>query len=204
MWDATPAHIPSTPALETPGHEKSARRNRWDETPRTERETPGHNSGWMETPKTDRGTEDRILEAANASKRRSRWDETPTAGTPSMTPSMGMATPSMTPSGTPGHATPLLTPGGSTPVGFKAALLATPTPGHLAAMTPEQLQAYRWEKEIDERNRPFTDEELDAMFPPGYKVLPPPGRFNFFFYFCIFSLKLQIKTYIFMVLLLIY
>ncbi|XP_031624430.1 splicing factor 3B subunit 1 isoform X1 [Contarinia nasturtii] len=175
MWDATPAHVPSTPALETPAHEKSARRNRWDETPRTERETPGHNSGWMETPKADRA-EERIIEAASASKRRSRWDETPTA-TPSMTPSIGLATPSMTPSATPGHATPLLTPGGSTPIGLKAALLATPTPGALAAMTPEQLQAYRWEKEIDERNRPFTDEELDVMFPPGYKVLPPPAGY---------------------------
>lgn len=79
-------------------------------------------------------------------------------------------TPSMTPSATPGHATPLLTPGGSTPIGHKAMLMATPAPGAMAAMTPEQLQAYRWEKEIDERNRPFTDEELDAMFPPGYKV----------------------------------
>lgn len=39
------------------------------------------------------------------------------------------------------------------------------------SMTPEQLQAWRWEREIDERNRPLTDEELDAMFPEGYKVL---------------------------------
>ena len=39
-------------------------------------------------------------------------------------------------------------------------------------MTPEQIQAYRWEKEIDERNRPLTDEELDAIFPfDGYKVM---------------------------------
>lgn len=91
-----------------------------------------------------------------------------------MTPSM---TPSMTPHATPGHATPLLTPGGSTPVGAKAMAMATPTPGHLAAMTPEQLQAYRWEKEIDERNRPFTDDELDAMFPAGYKILPPPAGY---------------------------
>lgn len=46
-------------------------------------------------------------------------------------------------------------------------------------MTPEQLQAYRWEREIDERNRPLSDDELDSMFPPGYKVLQPPaGRFN--------------------------
>lgn len=39
------------------------------------------------------------------------------------------------------------------------------------SMTPEQLQAWRWEREIDERNRPLTDDELDAMFPEGYKVL---------------------------------
>lgn len=38
------------------------------------------------------------------------------------------------------------------------------------SMTPEQLQAWRWEREIDERNRPLTDDELDAMFPEGYKV----------------------------------
>lgn len=42
--------------------------------------------------------------------------------------------------------------------------------GHLMSMTPEQLQAWRWEREIDERNRPLTDDELDAMFPEGYKV----------------------------------
>lgn len=35
MWDATPAHVASN--LETPAHEKSTRRNRWDETPKTER-----------------------------------------------------------------------------------------------------------------------------------------------------------------------
>lgn len=36
MWDATPAHS-ATASLETPAHEKSTRRNRWDETPKTER-----------------------------------------------------------------------------------------------------------------------------------------------------------------------
>jgi len=42
-------------------------------------------------------------------------------------------------------------------------------------MTPEQLQAYRWEREIDERNRPLTDDELEALFPSGYKILQPPA-----------------------------
>ena len=48
MWDATPGHATPgavTPGRDTPGHATpgqtagtpSARRNRWDETPRTER-----------------------------------------------------------------------------------------------------------------------------------------------------------------------
>lgn len=176
IWDATPAisSHSTTPGRETPAQEKSVRRNRWDETPRTERETP-HNSGWMETPRADRGAAEMIDSTPGASKRRSRWDETPSLGGGNATPSM---TPSMTPhSSTPSHATPLLTPGGTTPIGTKAMAMATPTPGHLASMTPEQLQAYRWEKEIDERNRPFSDEELDSLFPPGYKVLPVPAGY---------------------------
>ena len=37
-------------------------------------------------------------------------------------------------------------------------------------------QAYRLEREIEERNRPLSDEELDAMLPSeGYKVLDPPA-----------------------------
>lgn len=76
----------------------------------------------------------------------------------------------------------------STPVGIKAMGLQTPMPGQLAAMTPEQLQAYRWEKEIDERNRPFTDDELEAMFPPGYKILPPPAGLSNYVYFKILGI----------------
>ena len=36
---------------------------------------------------------------------------------------------------------------------------------------------HRWEKEIDDRNRPLSDEELDVMFPPGYKVLQAPAGY---------------------------
>ncbi|XKL60534.1 hypothetical protein PGB90_007591 [Kerria lacca] len=184
IWDATPAH--ATPGRETPlitGDKASIRRNRWDETPRTERETPAH-SGWAETPRTDRISGDLIHETPtpSASKRRSRWDETPSnqvASTPgTMTP--GTMISSMTPA-TPvtphAAATPLLTPSGITPTGHKAMAMATPTPGHLMSMTPEQLQAYRWEREIDERNRPLADEELESLFPPGYKILQPPAGY---------------------------
>ena len=192
MWDPTPAH--ATPGrdksggAETPGHgaatpSASTRRNRWDETPRTDRETPAH-AGWAETPRSVQPGDKIVSETPtpSASKRRSRWDETPGA-TPSMTPGgatpSGSATPSMTPgatpSMTPSGATPsMMTPSGVTPVGQKAMGMATPSPAQMMQMTPEQMQAYRWEREIDERNRPLTDEELDAMFPPGYKVLQPP------------------------------
>ncbi|XP_053554533.1 splicing factor 3B subunit 1 isoform X1 [Bombina bombina] len=169
IWDPTPSHTPTgaatpgrgdTPGHVTPGHggaTSSARKNRWDETPKTERDTPGHGSGWAETPRTDRGG-DSIGETPTpgASKRKSRWDETPASQM--------------------GGSTPVLTPG-KTPIGTPAMNMATPTPGHIMSMTPEQLQAWRWEREIDERNRPLSDEELDAMFPEGYKVLPPPAGY---------------------------
>ena len=93
--------------------------------------------------------------------------------TPGMTPNMtpGNATPGgSTPSGFTPSMTPSMTPSNKTPVGDKAMAMATPTPGHLMSMTPEQLQAYTWQREIDERNRPLSDDELDAMFPEGYKV----------------------------------
>ena len=44
--------------------------------------------------------------------------------------------------------------------------------GQMIPMTPEQRQVFRWEREIDERNRPLTDDELDAIMPKdGYKVV---------------------------------
>lgn len=132
--------------------------------------------------------------AAGAGKRkRARWDETPLepdatpgvdatpvdptpmGGMPDMTPGMN-GTPSATPmmhgygSFTPG-ATPVGTPGManmSTPIGL------TPS-----TMTPEQMQAYRYDAEINERNAPMTDEELDAIFPlTGYEIVRPPANYQ--------------------------
>lgn len=182
IWDATPA--PGQTAFdETPHHSAtpSNKRNRWDETPRTERETM--NSGWAETPRTDRGDMDDadylIRSTPSTDKRRSRWDETPanatTTNSGGFTPvskEIGVASTPRTASGF----TPGMTPIIATPVGARAANLATPAPNQVP-MTPEQMQAYRWEREIDERNRPLSDDELDAMFPPGYKVLPPPENY---------------------------
>lgn len=71
--------------------------------------------------------------------------------TPGATPSAGW-TPGQTPSG-------MVTP---SPNLAQAGLGGAGEP-----MTPELAQQMRWERELDERNRPLTDEDLDAMFPPA-------------------------------------
>ena len=73
MWDPTPAH--TTPGRdkmiggETPGHAAatpgaSTRRNRWDETPRTERDTSA--MGWEQTPRASQPG-DKIQDTPSAS-----------------------------------------------------------------------------------------------------------------------------------------
>ena len=65
---------------------------------------------------------------------------------------------------------------GATPSGKYAMGLLTPT--YLGPMTPEMQQRLRWEAEIDERNRPLSDDELDAMFPKtGFRILDPPANY---------------------------
>lgn len=167
-WDATP-----TPGRVGDATPSISRRNRWDETPTPGRladsdatpaggATPGATpSGmtWDSTPKLSG------LATPTPKRQRSRWDETPAT--------MGSATPMA--GATPGGG---YTPG-VTPLG--GIELATPTPGAInlrSQMTPEQYNLLRWEKDIEDRNRPLTDEELDAIFPEeGYKILDPPQSY---------------------------
>lgn len=100
-----------------------------------------------------------IEETPSESKRRSRWDLTPSAATPvaaAATPSSthmaGGATPSgFTPSGA-GMTPSMMTPGGTTPIGTPAMGLKTPIMP-MVPMTPDQMALFKWEREIDERNR---------------------------------------------------
>ncbi|CAG9772497.1 unnamed protein product [Ceutorhynchus assimilis] len=181
-WNQTPVHqgtetpglTPSqstrmwelTPDVTTPGHGASilSKKSGWDNTLKAEEDA----YGWVATPRTQ---SDRIQETPDSSKRRSRWDQTPSiVGTPLVAASV-VSTPSRTPYETPVHKIPVLTRGGSTPIGIKAKSMTTPSP---AFMTPEQLHDFRWMQEIDKRNGAYSDEELDCLFPQGYKILPPP------------------------------
>ena len=103
-------------------------------------------------------------------KKKSRWDETPAA--------QSAASVASTPAGgafgqyVGGVAsTPAATPLGNLALGMA-------TPNAAAFMAPEMAQQMRWEAEVDERNRPLSDVELDAMFPAtGYKILDPPPSY---------------------------
>ena len=160
-WDSTPTPGRVGDVNGTPSRQK----NRWDETP-----TPGRAGGtsaWDSTPAPGAVALGGAMAAAPS--QRSRWDETP-AGVP-----RGGV------SSTPFGATPGATPFGpidaQTPMGGMG--LAPLGSGGLGGTeTPEQMQALRWEREMDDRNRPLTDDDLDAIFPPtGYKVLKPPESY---------------------------
>lgn len=44
-------------------------------------------------------------------------------------------------------------------------------------MTPQQIQQWRIEKEMEERNKPLTDDEIDRILPrDGYEVSLQAGR----------------------------
>ena len=48
-------------------------------------------------------------------------------------------------------------------------------------MTPERIQAIRWEKELEERNRPMTDDEIDLIVPgakDGYEIVKAPENYK--------------------------
>jgi len=105
----------------------------------------------------------------------SRWDETPdmVGKTPTHTPS-GRTPSKFTPGGTPAWTpnTPNTTPGTETAAGIMTPL----TPG--VPRTPEQMSTLRILAEIDARNRPMDDLELDELLPKdGYQIVPPPASY---------------------------
>ncbi|KAK1940007.1 Splicing factor 3B subunit 1 [Phytophthora citrophthora] len=153
-WDTASESSASSVAA-TPTRASS----RWDATPvaGSVGATPGRKNRWDETPVASSGGSKWDATPVNlggvtpaGTGKRSRWDETPVSG--------DMATPGKSVQ---------MTPGGSVAANMMS-----------GALTPELAQRMRWEREIEERNRPLTDEELDALFPAtGYKILDPPASY---------------------------
>ncbi|KAI8917524.1 armadillo-type protein [Powellomyces hirtus] len=125
--------------------------SKWDETPKADAVPPRKRNRWDETP----------VDAVS-----SAWDATPKASDGGVTPGGGKRSRwDETPVGVNQYA--------ATPIGNLG--LMTPVGGSGVPMTPEAVNAMRWEKEIDYRNRYLPDQELDTMFPTeGYKILEPP------------------------------
>lgn len=83
---------------------------------------------------------------------------------------------------TPGFgATPAFgaTPGGGATPAFAAGAAAMATP--MSQMTPELARERKVRREMDARNRPLSDADLDAALPgeaDGYAVVPPPATYH--------------------------
>jgi splicing factor 3B subunit 1 len=159
-----PVEEPRRSRWDVKAPEAKPKKSEWDET-ESENEVPVKKSRWDQTPVSmgeSSGSDTPVI-------KKSRWDETPLVGsgvgseTPRRSKSRWDETP-VSESGM-GSATPLA---GATPM---------MTPIH--QMTAEQWNTYKVEKEMDERNRPLSDEELDALIPKkGYAVLVPPATYQ--------------------------
>jgi len=156
-WDETPvvasgAAAASTASDATPIVHSGARQQqqKWDETPVVA-------SGQMvaATPMMVSGSSSssvQISVVVDGGRKRSRWDSTPapSAMQPNATPLVGVG----------GGQTPLLIGGQQTPLS-----------GNLA-------KALSNEKEMERRNRQWTDAALDAILPSeGYTILAPPASY---------------------------
>lgn len=147
---------------------RSRKRSRWggkvEEGDAAASNGDGDGVGGAESSRWDDATPQHGAAAAGAGK--SRWDEAQTPDIGSIMANAAAATPDM-------HALFAATPVGSSASQFGATPLSS-----AAGVTPEAFQAAKWEQEVEARNRPFTDEELDAILPAeGYKILDPPNSY---------------------------
>eukprot|EP00823_Brevimastigomonas_motovehiculus_P006008 TRINITY_DN4719_c0_g2_i1.p1 TRINITY_DN4719_c0_g2~~TRINITY_DN4719_c0_g2_i1.p1 ORF type:complete len:1277 (-),score=331.96 TRINITY_DN4719_c0_g2_i1:221-3850(-) len=160
-WDATPKRTDDdkTPLVSS----AVTKKNRWDATPTVT--SGGATAAWDATPKATS-----VLGGATPSRsKRSRWDETP----------------EMVGGQTPASASLLATPSTALVANMQTPSTVTPSASKLGAsqvpMTPEQIQQWRVDQDIAERNKPLSDADLDAMMPgesEGFSVIPPPENYK--------------------------
>ena len=175
-WDDGGSTPPSSSLPEKQGEDQDNSKSRWDMTPLTTNglssqttTAPRRSSRWDDTPLTS------VPE--DAPKVKSRWDESTTEQQQQETPSNGDISKTSTTSRwdeTPEVSTMSNGSVTATPLAGIMMGLGTPMGG---PVTPEIAKKMRYEREIEVRNRPWSDEEIDNMLPPsGYKIMePPPG-----------------------------
>lgn len=154
-WDQPAPHEDMPSSAKEPRTES---KSQWDQP--TPAQPPSRRNRWDQTPQSGASSWD-ATPTPGSRKGRSRWDETPAEI------SAGGATPTPSKVGS----------AGATPVN---AVGATPAPGTgQEPMTPEEKMQAKYEREISERNKPLSDEELDAMLPSeGYTILEPPPDYE--------------------------
>lgn len=173
-WDDA-GDVSAGTAADTPSSQASVSSSSWE---KAEAMARPQRSRWDETPREAEPSATIAGTAGNATvHKRSRWDETPRE--PEM-PSAAAATPRKRSrwDETPVTVSGVAAPAAATPVGSEALGMATPV-GLVYPETPEQLLQMRYEREIEERNQPWTDAQLDALFPSaGYKIIEPPASYQ--------------------------
>eukprot|EP01059_Diplonema_ambulator_P012517 TRINITY_DN2286_c1_g1_i1.p1 TRINITY_DN2286_c1_g1~~TRINITY_DN2286_c1_g1_i1.p1 ORF type:complete len:1258 (+),score=383.18 TRINITY_DN2286_c1_g1_i1:82-3774(+) len=165
-WDADADATPGRTGFgETP-----TRADIWDATPGA---TPSQRD-WDPTP--SRATPgamkwDSVEGGAMPTPKKSKWDDAVGVETPGMA-----ATPAAFGGATPSGFT------GATPAGYMGATPAAfhgMTPQQLAATNPELYAQHKFASEIEMRNRPLSDAELDDILPAeGYKIVPFPDSYK--------------------------
>ena len=144
------------------------RRKRWDETPVVPSGVPTASMNATPLIRADSAAPD-----ATPLVTGSKWDETPIVGSGSIqaTPLVGDAA-----SGMAGGRKRSRWDSTPAPSGVGVGIGATPIAG--VPLSGDLAKALSLEREMESRNRPWTDAALDAILPPeGYAVLNPPTSY---------------------------
>ena len=116
---------------------------------------PARRSRWADTPASSSASDSATAAVSQPSRKRSRWDQTPA---PSKADAIAKAN----------------------DVARSSSSSSSSAMRSSAGMrlNPEAAKRIALEREMDARNRPLTDDELDAMFPTsGYTILNPPDDY---------------------------
>lgn len=144
----------------------------------TDSESVASRSKWDEVPSQ--------TQQASSGRRRKRWDETPVAPSASAATSTIQATPVVASGARRWDETPLVMSGssnvGATPMVVSGASIpgksrwdATPLP---PGVDGNLNKAADLEREMESRNRPWTESALDAILPEeGYTIIRPPASY---------------------------